>query len=309
MNPAAQHLLSTERPYGTWLCQSEKVSVYYARLKPTHWAEHQHRQAELFLTFDGASAEITWHNKAGPAGTQFVGANQFCLIPPNCRHAYDWKSEADVVVVFIEECLVREHVNGAFRTIVVDDFQALARLDACLWSLGGIFRDLCRTPIVQPASFIEGIGTALAARILERHFHGNYHGGNSRPKLSGEALLRMAHYIRVHMHETITVADLARDAALSVDYFSRLVKNKTGLSPLHFLQKCRVEKALELLRTGKFRVAEAANEVGFYDQSHLDRHCRKFFGFSPKTAMQTETSAVPSLKKPEASKIFTVMFG
>jgi AraC-like DNA-binding protein len=25
---------------------------------------------------------------------------------------------------------------------------------------------------------------------------------------------------------------------------------------------------------------------GFYDQSRLDRHCQKFFGFSPKSAMK-----------------------
>ncbi|HVZ64155.1 MAG TPA: helix-turn-helix domain-containing protein [Opitutaceae bacterium] len=298
-----QRFPPTEQPYGPWLCQSEKVSVYYARLKPTRWPEHHHRQAELFLTFDDASAEIAWRGKGRRSGKQSVGPHQFCLIPPNLPHECEWKNEADVVAVYIEERLLREHVNGAFRTVVVDDFQVLTRLDACLWSIGGMFRDLCRTSAIQPASFVEGIGTALASRTLEQHFRGTHDGAPSLQKLPGGTLRRMVAYIHAHMRDAITVADLARDAALSVDHFARLVKNTTGSSPLQFLLKCRVEKALDLLRTGDFRVAEAACEVGFYDQSHLDRHCRKFFGFPPKSAMKAAVDVDLSLKIPESSKI------
>ncbi len=279
-------LSPAEQPYGPWLCQSEKVSVYYAHLKPTRWPEHHHRQAELILTFDGSCAEVTWRGKGGRTRKRFVGAHQFCLIPPKLPHACEWKSEADVVAIYIEERLLKEHVNGSFRTVIVDDFQVLARVDTFLWSIGGMFHALCRTAAIQPASFIEGIGTALASRTLEQHFHGNPSGSNGLPQLPGATLRRMVEYIHAHMHDAITVAELAGDAALSVDHFARLVKNTTGCSPLQFLLKCRVEKALELLRTGEFRVAEAACEVGFYDQSHLDRHCRKFFGFPPKAAIK-----------------------
>jgi AraC family transcriptional regulator len=286
-----------------WLCQGENVSVYYARLKPTRWPEHHHRQAELLLTFDGACAEVAWRNKSGHVGKQSLGPHQFCLIPPNVPHECEWENEADVVAIFMEQRLLKEHVNGSFRAVVVDDFQILTQVDTFLWSIGGMFRSLCRIAAIQPASFIEGIGTALAARTLEQHFHGDHPGAISRPKLPGAALRRMVDYIQSHMRDAITVTDLARDAALSVDHFARLVKNTTGWSPLQFLIKCRVEKALELLRTGEFRVAEAACEVGFYDQSHLDRHCRKFFGFSPKSAMKAVLNAGSSLKTPETSKI------
>jgi len=269
-----------------WLCQGENVSVYYASLKPTRWPEHHHEQAELLLTFDGASAEITWRNRSGHVTKQSLGAHQFCLIPPNVPHECEWKSKADVVAIYMEDRLLSAHVNGPFRSVVVDDFQVLTRADAFLWSIGGMFRSLCLMAAIQPASFIEGMGTALAARTLEQHFHGDHPGVIPLPKLPGASVLRMVAYIQANMRDAISVADLAKDAALSVDHFARLVKNTTGWSPLQFLLKCRVEKALELLRTGEFRVAEAAYEVGFYDQSHLDRHCRKFFGFSPKSAMK-----------------------
>lgn len=269
-----------------WLCQGKNVSVYYTSLKPTCWPEHRHEQTELLLTFDGASAEITWEERSGQIAKCSLGAHQFCLIPPNVPHSCEWKSKADIVAIYIEERLLREHINGPFHSVIIDDFQALTYADAFLWSIGGMFRSLCHIAAIQPASFIEGMGTALAARTLEQHFNGDHPGVITLPKLPGASLLRMVTYIQANMHDAISVADLAKDAALSVDHFARLVKNTTGWSPLQFLLKCRVEKALELLRTGEFRVAEAAYEVGFCDQSHLDRHCRKFFGVSPKSAMK-----------------------
>jgi AraC family transcriptional regulator len=105
------------------------------------------------------------------------------------------------------------------------------------------------------------------------------------------------------------VTDLARHAALGVDRFAKLLKSATGMSPRQFLLKYRVGKALELLRTGEFRVAEAAYEVGFYDQSHLSWHCQKFFGFPPKSAAMTALISDSSSKKPETSKILATELG
>jgi len=299
----------TEEPFGPWLCQSEKVSVFYARQKPTLWPEHYHRQAELFLTFDGACAEITsWWGKSGRIKKQSVGANQLCLIPPNLPHKCEWKNEADVVAIYIEETLLKEYANSTFRTVVVEDFKVLSKLDACLWSMGGMFRDLCRTTAIQSASFIEGIGTALASRTLEQHFRVGRRV-TTQPRLSGNALRQMLEYIDAHIRDTITVPDLARHAALGVDRFAKLLKSATGMSPRQFLLKYRVGKALELLRTGEFRVAEAAYEVGFYDQSHLSWHCQKFFGFSPRSAVITALISDSSSKKPETSKILAAALG
>jgi AraC family transcriptional regulator len=282
-------------PFGPWVCMGEEVSVTYTRLKPNRWPEHSHRHAELLLTFDRAEVEIVWPCLTGQTRRQAMGAHQFCLIPPNMPHACEWKQEADVVVVYFGPGLLKEHAQRPLGGVVVGDFLHLTRFDTCLWSLRAIFHDLCQKTGRPPASFIEGAGTALASRTLELHFHASRRQALAQPRLPDAVLRRVMEYIDAHLHETIAVRDLARHAAMSVHHFTRLLKKSTGTSPLQFLLKCRVEKALELLRTGKFRVGEAACEVGFCDQSHLDRHCRKFFGCPPKTAMAAP-SAVSSLK-------------
>ncbi len=301
-NLASPRFTATEQPYGAWLCQGEEVSVYYARLKPHVWPEHHHQQAELFFTLGAAEVAVTWRTPAGLLKKQLVTADQFCLIPPNVPHACDWKQEGDVVVVYLEQGLLKEEVHRSLSKVLVGNFRPLLRLDVCLRSLQNIFRELCHKAKRPSPSFIEGIGTALASRTLEQHFEINRRDVKTLPGLPERALEQVMEYIRGHLHETITVTDLARHAALSRHHFARLLKSSTGSSPLQFLLKCRVEKALELLRTGKFRVGEAACEVGFCDQSHLDRQCRKFFGFPPRTMMNAPASN-SSLKIAGTSKI------
>ena len=286
-----------ERHYGNWLCRGENVSVYYARLQPNFLPEHCHRQAELLLSFDQAEAHITWRTE-NDLREEEIGPHQFCIIPPHLPHACEWKSEADAVVVYLEEELLAEQLPEPLVEVIVEDFQPLSRLDACLWSLGAMFKELCRKEDFPPASFIEGIGAALASRTLEQHFQKK--GEIAEPALSPETMRKVTEYVEAHVREAITVEDLARHVGLSERHFGRLFRRTAGSPPVQFILKHRVQRALELLRTGGYRVAEAAYEMGFYDQSHFDRQCRKFFGFAPKQAMRTAES---SLKMSETSKI------
>ena len=289
-----------EQHYGNWLCRGENVSVYYARLQPNFLPEHCHRQAELLLSFDQAEAQIRWRTE-NDVREAAIGPHQFCIIPPHLPHACEWKSEADVVVVYLDEEWLNEHLPEPLDEMIVEDFQPLSRLDACLWSLGTMFKNLCRKEDFPPASFIEGIGAALASRTLEQHFQKKEETATEpEQRLSPETMRKVREYVDAHLRENIAVEDLARHVGLSERHFGRLFRLTTGSPPVQFVLKHRVQRALELLRTGEYRIAEVAYEVGFYDQSHLDRHCRKFFGFPPKQAMRMAES---SLKMSETSKI------
>jgi len=55
---------------------------------------------------------------------------------------------------------------------------------------------------------------------------------------------------------------------------------EVGLPPYEYLTHVRVWKAMDRLRHGA-RVAEAAQAVGFYDESQLHRHFRRIVGITP----------------------------
>ena len=60
----------------------------------------------------------------------------------------------------------------------------------------------------------------------------------------------------------------------------RCFKQTFGLPPHMYLTGRRMERARRLLIAGR-HPAEIAVEVGFYDQSHLTRHFRRYFGITP----------------------------
>lgn len=73
---------------------------------------------------------------------------------------------------------------------------------------------------------------------------------------------------------------------MSPNYFSRLFKETTGITPHQYVIRCRVEEAQDLLRQGKLSIAEIATQVGFVDQSHLNRHFKRLVGVTPKTFLK-----------------------
>ncbi len=89
---------------------------------------------------------------------------------------------------------------------------------------------------------------------------------------------------RAFLHEVgaekITLDDIAERAALDKFHLARAFRREVGLPPYEYLTHLRVARARELLQRG-MRVAAAAHEVGFYDESQLHRHFRRIVGVTP----------------------------
>lgn len=77
-----------------------------------------------------------------------------------------------------------------------------------------------------------------------------------------------------------SISDLARDAGLSREGFSRSFHRDTGLSPGRYLHCLRLEHGRHLLRQGS-SVVEASLASGYYDQSHFHRMFTKYCSVAP----------------------------
>lgn len=96
----------------------------------------------------------------------------------------------------------------------------------------------------------------------------------------GEAARAASRYIRENHQREISMAALARGIALSAWRFSRIFRQQIGVSPKRYLSEIRVRRAQALIRSG-LPLAEIATAVGFYDQSHLNRHFKRVTGMTP----------------------------
>jgi AraC-like DNA-binding protein/quercetin dioxygenase-like cupin family protein len=77
-----------------------------------------------------------------------------------------------------------------------------------------------------------------------------------------------------------TVQELADRSRMSREGYSRMFARRYRISPHAYLLTCRLNEARSLLRAG-MPIAQAANEAGFADQSHLGRWFRRAFGTTP----------------------------
>jgi len=86
--------------------------------------------------------------------------------------------------------------------------------------------------------------------------------------------------IRDQCADRVDISDLATCVDLDMRYLISLFKSSTGTTPHQFQIAMRVELARALLEE-QLPLCEVAARAGFADQSHLNRHFRRRYGFTP----------------------------
>lgn len=134
----------------------------------------------------------------------------------------------------------------------------------------------------------------ILTQVLGYHVLRNY--ANIKPvappstsRLTSNQMRRIKDYIESHLTENITLPQLAAYADVSTSHFGRWFKASFGEAPHQYLIQQRLKRAHQLLKQPDMTIAQAAQQVGFYDQSHLIRHFKKFYGAVPQASRSKDT--------------------
>jgi len=117
----------------------------------------------------------------------------------------------------------------------------------------------------------------MSGKHSQRHGQRRLPGATLRAALPIEAIRT---HIRTNLSERIRVSDMAHIAGLDVFKFARALRREFQTTPYALVIATRIEVAEHLLRSG-MSAADAAQSVGFCDQSHLTRHFRRRLGTTP----------------------------
>lgn len=88
-------------------------------------------------------------------------------------------------------------------------------------------------------------------------------------------------YINENIAKKITVEELANFAGMSKSNFIRNFKKEFDLTPLNFVKKLRMEKAVEAIRESDKNISVIAYELGYQSPSQFTEDFRKFSGVTP----------------------------
>jgi AraC-like DNA-binding protein len=125
---------------------------------------------------------------------------------------------------------------------------------------------------LQASSLAYQMVMNLSAQILPQEGHESH-----TPK----AIMQVIEYCLKHLHEPLTVDDLATVSGFSRYHFSRLFKAHQGTSPANFIHDLRMQRAIRLLQSEMISVKEVADRCGFSNDNYFCKVFRQAFGTSP----------------------------
>ncbi len=222
-----------------------------------------------------------------------IGANDILIIKPNQMHKLTVKSEAGcqfIVLRFkfegrfnheysevsLEDFLnfVRGKESGSYIALKVNQKNEIINL------LNKIVKEKATVEIGSDfLSYLLILELFVhLSRVLKMEWENSIKGES--PKL--KELIRIAvEFIYNNFEREISVQDIANYVFLSTGYFTRAFKEETGISPINYLRKVRIDRALELLVETDLKVGEIALNVGFTNQQRFNEVFKKHLKTTP----------------------------
>lgn len=94
-------------------------------------------------------------------------------------------------------------------------------------------------------------------------------------------------FIFSHLHDRITLEDLAAEADCNPNYLSQLFKECEGISISGYILQEKINRAKNLLIYSDYSYIEIATYLGFSSQSHLGTHFKKQTGYTLRQYRET----------------------
>ncbi len=135
-----------------------------------------------------------------------------------------------------------------------------------------------------------GKEVALRAKLMELMVY-LARAYSSTDTTEAHALLRVGNVIGAL--ENDFSKDWKLDELLSIAHMSRsnlmrVFRKATGQTPIEYLVRLRIQKAMDMLRNTNLSITEIALEVGFNDSNYFTRQFRRILGESPRTFRQNK---------------------
>ena len=93
--------------------------------------------------------------------------------------------------------------------------------------------------------------------------------------------------IRNHYSSHLSLTDISEQCGMSCTYLNSKFKSFTGYTFNDYLNRYRMQKAVDLLKENKYKVYEIADLVGFSDYKYFIKVFKKYVGCSPVKFMES----------------------
>ena len=92
---------------------------------------------------------------------------------------------------------------------------------------------------------------------------------------------RIRQHIGTHFTEQLTLEDIGEALSMSPYHLAHIFKDMTGMSPIHYMIRCRIGEAQNLLISTDYSATQIAAIVGYTNVNHLNAIFAKLVGLPP----------------------------
>lgn len=101
------------------------------------------------------------------------------------------------------------------------------------------------------------------------------------PLIKDTTVLEMIDYIKNNYQEKISISDLSKDLAYSESMLNRKFKKEVHITFNEYLNRYRINKAIDLLKNSDYNITEIAYMCGYSSAKYFARVFKKYLGMSP----------------------------
>ncbi len=114
---------------------------------------------------------------------------------------------------------------------------------------------------------------------------------------------RCLNFIHEHYAKDFPVEALAKTVYVSPSYLFRIFRKKMGVTPMHYRNLVRVDKAKLLLLDRTLKMEEVADRVGFEDAKYFARVFKKETGASPSEFRRRNGGTLEAERPPPLGRV------
>ena len=102
-------------------------------------------------------------------------------------------------------------------------------------------------------------------------------------RISSSYVDRSIHYMKQQISVNLTIEHLAEHVHLSRSHYLSVFKRVTGISPMHYFMRLKIQQACQYLDLTDWPIKEISIKVGFQDALYFSRTFHKIMGQSPSS--------------------------
>lgn len=226
---------------------------------------------------DGEHRDFIFHN------------NEIVVTPAGVESGWRWHARSRVIVITLDPDKLARFTQLEMGLLLapeqLDNLPQFTDAETC--QAADMMRESLTHAEPGSAVIFECQARIFLVKFLRKYGLEYRREAGAPASLSTEKYRQVLDAVSQRYSQSLTVEDLASVANLSPSHFSYLFRQTTGLTPMQFVTRYRIEQAKKRLRGSDAPLIDIALGCGFSDQSHFSRVFKDLEGIPPAEFRKT----------------------